>query len=224
MTLQLPAGSHVSLSAAVSWIAFGKPMCGDALVKHVMPQLGSSQYDTQICALENAVDALASAVHAGKIALEGIYLPRQSGGKPIGRNAVIEPKRLRDYRQFDINVDGLRFGQGLAWMPGAKGRWDYTSNARADHFVSVIVKRSDLMRQFGPVAGRPVGTLKVGLPDLPQADLHKWWTGLTLQERQCSFEKLGELCRRAHPNHRVSRDRIRQLDPDRKPGRKANQP
>lgn len=224
MTLRLPAGSHVSLTEAVSWMAFGMAMRGDALVKHVMPQLGTNQYVAQVEDLKAAVDALASAAHSGKIALEGIYLPGQSGGKPIGRNAVIEPERLRDYRQFDINVDGLRFGQGLAWMPDAKGRWVYTSNARADHFVSVIVKRSDLMRQFGPVAGRPVGTLKTGLPDLPQADLHKWWNGLTPQERQYSFPKLWEMCRRAHPNHRVSRDRIRHLDPGRKPGRKTNRP
>lgn len=224
MTAQLPTGSHVWLSEAVSWIAFGKPMRGGLLVGHLMSYLNTNEYDAVFAALEAATNALADAGHAGKIVFEGLHQPTGHSSSSAAPNQQISTTHLRDYRQLDIALDALRFGQGLAWMPNAKGSWVYAPNARPDHFVKVIVNRRSLMTQFAPVRGRPAGTLISALPDLSDADLRKWWEALDEHERALPRENLLERCASAHPNHKVTRERIRKLTPGRRPGPRKIQP
>ena len=224
MTKGLPSVPYVTLSEAVSWIAFGAAFDKQALKAHVMSQLGQHSYSAVIQDIEQATEALANAAHGGKVRLEGVYTANSAQIGSKARNAAIGAHRLRDYRQFDININGLRFGQGLAWLPDATGHWSYKANTRADYFTSIFVKRSDLMQQFAPTAGRAVGTLKACLPRLPEADLQKWWQSLSIADQLLPFEILWDLCGKAHPSHHVARRRIRALAPGRRSGRRTVRP
>lgn len=224
MTSALPRGSHVALSEAVSWIAFGTAFDKQALKAHVMSQLGQHSYSAAIQDIEQATEALAKAAHGGKVRLEGVYITNSAGIESRARNAAIEAQRLRDYRRFDINVDGLRFGQGLAWFPDSTGTWKYRADKRPDYFASILVKRSDLLQRFAPSAGRAAGTSKASLPRLPEAELQNWWQNLSAADQLLPFDRLWNLCGRANPGKHVARSRIRALAPGRRSGRRTNQP
>jgi len=224
MTSALPRGSHVTLSEAVSWIAFGAAYDKQALRAHIMSQLGRHSYSAVIQDLKDAIKALANAAHGGKVKLEGAYIANAQGPGSNARNAAIAAQRLRDYRQLDISIDGLRFGQGLTWFPNCTGEWVYRAQARPDFFASVLVTRSDLMARFSPLAGRSVGTPKSGLPRLPEAELQKWWQSLSLTDRQLPFDRIHQFCKAAHSGYHVARSRIRGLAPGRRPGRPSNRP
>jgi hypothetical protein len=55
-------------------------------------------------------------------------------------------------------------------------------------------------------------------PPLPDALLRSWWSGMTEADRAQPWSDLELMCRAAFPQHRIARDRVRALDPGRKPG------
>jgi hypothetical protein len=55
-------------------------------------------------------------------------------------------------------------------------------------------------------------------PNLPEADLRRWWDKLAKVREHLSQEQLRALAASDHPQHTVSRDRIRALAGGRKPG------
>lgn len=57
-------------------------------------------------------------------------------------------------------------------------------------------------------------------PPLPEALLRSWWTGMTEADRAQPWSDLELMCKAMFPQHRIARDRVRALDPGRKPGPK----
>lgn len=57
-------------------------------------------------------------------------------------------------------------------------------------------------------------------PPLSDAMLRSWWASLDDEQRAQRREDLEALCRAAFPQYRISRDRVRELDPGRKRGPK----
>lgn len=58
-------------------------------------------------------------------------------------------------------------------------------------------------------------------PSLPEAELQRWWNKLAKARDGLTQEQLRALAANDHPQHSVSRDRIRALAEGRKPGPKA---
>jgi hypothetical protein len=216
MSSGLPTNAYVTLSQAVSWIAFGAAQDSKALLSSIISKLHGACYEAAKTRLLSAVNALADAAHGGKVELQGKYLKDNRAQTTATRNESIDPPRFRDFCQFDIKRDALRYGRGLAWLPDAAGEWVYQKNEREDFYAEVLVKRSDLVRAFKP------GTDP--LPELPNKVLRQWWSSLDPQIRVSSFLDIQRRCREDHPNHSVTRERIRGLDPGRKRGRKAIEP
>ena len=59
-------------------------------------------------------------------------------------------------------------------------------------------------------------------PNLPEADLRRWWEKLGTVREALSQERLWAVAKSDHPDHTVSRERIRGLAEGRTPGPKPN--
>ena len=208
--------SFWTLSEALSWIAFGSEMDRGALNSELAGTSFGLPYIDAKTQLEDAVGRLADQAHAGLIELQARF--HECAGNPT-QTQKIDPVNLRDYRAFDITNDGLRFGTGVLWLPDENGVWEYVEPARTEFFADVIVERASVLE----VLNR--GTLPstnggADLPRLPEAGLGSWWQNLSPDQQAMSQDTLLEDCRAAHPDHRVTRDRIRSLTSGRKRGPK----
>lgn len=144
-----PDEAFVTLSEALSWIAFQHALDGALLAKLVRMGLEPSGNDDDAkadIALSLAVDRLTDLARRGEIKFEGKFYPSvwlDDRDIPI---QTISGAALSNYRQFDISGDILWRGRGLAWGPVRNDLPAVT----ADHYRSVTVKRDDLMRYFAP--------------------------------------------------------------------------
>jgi hypothetical protein len=174
--------------------------------------------------LKDAVNLLTIAASGDRPKMRGKYFPADTDVPKGAKIDVIPSVALANYRQFDITIDGLRFGRGLAWLPDEKGVHAYAANELSDFYAEVTVNRSELMRTFsGGVAG--LSAVKKGsLPSLSKAALEKWWNQLKPEEKALPKEVHYKMCRASHPEHSVSRRRVRDLTPNRTPGPKPIRP
>jgi hypothetical protein len=174
--------------------------------------------------LANALNLLTIAASGDRPKMRGKYFLADTDVTKGGKVDVIPPVELDNYRQFDITIDGLRFGRGLAWLPDERGEYVYSANETSDVYTEVTVNRSELMHAFsGGVAGLSA-TKKGSLTQLSEATLEQWWNHLTPEQKALPKEEHYKMCRASHPGHSVSRRRVRDLTPNRKPGPKPIRP
>lgn len=167
-----PDTQFVTLSEAISWIAFQHSMTATQLAA----ALGMGEWDLCFDTLDNAESDAVQPVHSlrrGLVGPEGDSALAQaverltdvaSGGEIEIRGRffrsvleddrqilikVISQEALSNYRQFDVFADALYRGNGLAW--GADRR-DFPATTD-DHFRDVIVRRSQLLQHFPPQSG-----------------------------------------------------------------------
>ena len=91
-----------------------------------------------------------------------------------------------DFRAFDITIDGLRFGNGLLWLPDSTAAWEYTETKRPEYYQNILVKFTDL-KKHTKSGQSPVFTAP-GKPNLPLGTLKKWWESLSQAEK--SLQKI----------------------------------
>ena len=213
----LPATPFVTLSEALSWLAFR-----DARdQKSLNSELAASRpfrlgLDAAKVQLADAVESLTQEATGGRVEMRGKFW---TNAHPAPATAVIDPVRFHDFRRYDITNDGLRFGSGLAWLPDATGSYTYAPIKREEFFSEVQVNRSHLFRLSRKGTTTSLGGDK-NLRPLPEAKLKKWWSSLTPVERGKSQDMLRAKCAAKFPAHRVARQRIRAITPGRKRGRK----
>lgn len=140
-----PPASFVTLSEALSWIAFRFSMNSDLLGRTAIAP--STLSDDPERDLAQAIASLAAKASGGQIELRGKYFERHSVKDCEVLTAVIEPVRLDDFAHFDILHDGLRFGKGLTWQRG-NNSLDRIMQDRGDCYRAVRVNRFDLLRHF----------------------------------------------------------------------------
>jgi hypothetical protein len=140
-----PPASFVSLSEALSWIAFRFSMNSDLLGRKVLAP--STLSDDPEGDLAQAMASLVARASGGQIELRGKYFERHSVKESEVLTAVIEPVRLHDFSQFDILHDGLRFGRGLTWQK-ANDSLARIMQDRRDCYRAVRVNRADLLRHW----------------------------------------------------------------------------
>jgi hypothetical protein len=145
-----PETQFVSLSHALSWIAFGVSMSNDHLYKVMSLNLYGEQNPQE--ALKAAVAQLTSLARSEKIDLQGKYRESPRSEKRTLLTAPINPIKFADYRQFNYLGDELRHGEGLwHWRePNGTTVSGNRRGGRSDSFVQVSVNRADLLREFRP--------------------------------------------------------------------------
>ncbi len=147
----LPSRVYVSLTEAMSWVAFGMSL------DHMRLEYASVGYDSERELLgskwqEKLKDALNRLIEkglSGEVGFVGKYVDHMidHGQAARSESANIEPLKLNDYAKYDSHTGGLQFGNGLAWIQ--EGDHSYlVPSARDDGFRDVKVKREGLMREF----------------------------------------------------------------------------
>lgn len=186
------ARARVSLSEAVSWIAFGialEPMQFEMALHWERLENGD------IKAVQRKVtQAVADLVAAGadsRVAFTGRHVA--SHWEKGATNDVIAPLKLEDYKAFIIGRDDLHYGEGLHRTYRAKNDSQLHFSERRDLLTEVKVSRDDLMAQFPSKSswkstdnGSPYGPIywaDFGADEVPALQRHleaatrdEWWT------------------------------------------------
>lgn len=142
-----PDTPFVTLSEAVTWIAFGFALDRGSLDRAISGHAFDAT-DPQ-ATLADAMAKLAVRASGGQIAARGRYVESHSTDENEVLTAPIDPVRFEDFAQFDILYDGLRYGTGLTWEKG-NNTFDRVFQDRRDSFRSVKVSRADLMKYYPP--------------------------------------------------------------------------
>jgi hypothetical protein len=146
ITARLPRDSaFVTISEAVSWVAFGISMDQGRLSlalegKGIDPT--ESRRNVSL-----AMAKLADRGTGGSIAMRGKYVATYlTDDRPL-QTEPIDPVRLADFARFDVLHDGLAFGDGLAWIDD-QASLDSVFDGRDDAYRNVTVNRAELLNAF----------------------------------------------------------------------------
>lgn len=109
----LPTDPTVSLSHAVSWLAFGISMDAATLLAALSADAFGSDLALVDRKMKHATERLVTA-GTGGLPFFGKFVPV---GADYGAALTerIDTARLEDFRQFDVIYDGLRYGTGLRY-------------------------------------------------------------------------------------------------------------
>ena len=140
-----PDAPFVTLSEALTWIAFGFALDRDSLDRAISGHAFDAT-DPQ-AALAAAMAKLAVRASGDQIATRGKYVESHSTDENKVLTEPIDPVRFEDFAQFDILYDGLRYGTGLTWER-RNSTLDRVLQDRRDAFRSVKVSRADLLKLF----------------------------------------------------------------------------
>lgn len=181
-----PEGQFVTLSHALTWIAFGVSMESDQL-HEVLTLDRYGEHDPQEV-IKAAVARLVELGRGGRIAMQGKYRESHRDEKRTLLTAPIEPIKFADYRQFNYLSDELRHGEGLTWWRTTQGVTDrLVSGGRFDSYIEVSVNRPELLREFrphGPMGWEPeaIHWSDLGPVELErakelarEAEADEWW-------------------------------------------------
>lgn len=140
-----PDTPFITLSEALTWIAFGIALDRDRLHKAIWGHAFDG-IDPEI-ALADAMAKLSARANGGQIAVRGKYLEDHSIEENKVLTELIDPVRLADFAQFDILYDGLRYGTGLTWTREGSAL-ERALPDRRDAYHAVKVCRTDLLLHF----------------------------------------------------------------------------
>ena len=147
-----PDGQFITLSHALTWIAFGVSMGNDHL-HEVLSQDRYGERDPREAVAASLEDLLDSAGDE-RIALRGKYRGTRDDDAAKLDTAPIEPIKFADYRQFSYLEHELRHGHGMLCWHKDSGQVfeDVFGSGRKDSYLHVTVNRADLLREFPPNA------------------------------------------------------------------------
>lgn len=109
----LPERPTVTLSEAVSWLAFGIALDSDTLHSALNKDAFGADFAAVPAQLQGAIDRLTTA-GTGGLPMFGKML-RAGNEADRALTEAISPERFHDFRQFDVIFDGLRHGVGVSW-------------------------------------------------------------------------------------------------------------
>jgi len=224
MVIALPNQRYVTLSEALTWVAFARPLDRVSLNKELAGPAFGVGLETAKARLEKALASIMDAAAAGKVDMTGKRLPSHLSDPDGVKTIIIPAIECQNYRQFDLTIDGLRFGVGLAWLPDQSNSWDYNAPRRPEFLTSVAVSRSSLMHTFSARVENLPAKSQSKLPPLSQSELDDWWENLTPDERGLPRKALGELFAAQRPHNTLTRSRLRDLTQGRTRGPQSKKP
>lgn len=152
ITLPPPDDPFLTLSHALSWIAFRHSIGGPQLSTEI--GIASHRSPSEIAedarrdeALVRAVKLLTDLGSVGKIEIRGKLFRDVLDDEDEIFTARISQVQLADYQWFDTLDDSLHRGLGLAWDHNRR-QPRYPRDAR--HYRFVTVNRAELLREFPP--------------------------------------------------------------------------
>jgi hypothetical protein len=200
--------------------------------------------------LEDALMKLMSAADEGKVSVEGTYCRdfRSAKGRtvPISNRRLRDFNQFDPttgaLQRGPIGSPGILWGEAEAanraldgWLEeGHKRQLETQSDPKfayhrdpdvehrlsavegvAEHYLNVRVKCADWRKTF------PLGMARrAKKPPLPIGTLNAWWDKRSETDRRLPQDDLLQMCKQEFPTHSISRQRVRDLDPDRKRGPK----
>ena len=200
--------TFISLSEALSWIAFGKQDKKEALNTY----LAKNDYDKNCKEkLNNALESLLSKARGALITLEGKEITSKTTVTNNALTIKISSTAFKDFAAFSITDDGLYYGNGLLWLPesikvGKDYKFKYQQieqHKHTTHYVDVDVNFSQLTKELQP--GRQ------SLPALSDAELKNWWGNLSEEEKCLSEEVHKMMLIENFPNNHIARTRLREI-------------
>ena len=145
--------SFVTLTQALSWIAFGDWSDSD---DHWQCYSDSKQR------LEKAVEQFCDAACDGTFDVWGKCVPDYKANPDAFDTKLIPIERLHDFRQYDQTHCGLRVGDGLFGFADEVGKvYTYAPqpSAREQFYREVKVKEGDIIRVFPYAQNNVVNTV-----------------------------------------------------------------
>jgi hypothetical protein len=200
--------TFISLSEALSWIAFGMQDKKEELIKYLAKKNYSEDCKDK---LNNALESLLSKARGELITLEGKEITSKTTVTNNALTIKISSTAFKDFAAFSITDDGLYYGNGLLWLPesikvGKDYKFEYQQieqHKHTTHYVDVDVNFSQLKKELQP--GRQ------SLPALSDAELEKWWGSLSEEEKRFSEKAQKLMLVENFPNNHISRARLRAL-------------
>jgi hypothetical protein len=200
--------TFISLSEALSWIAFGQQDKKEALIEYLAKKNYSEDCKEK---LNNALVDLLSKARGALINLEG---KKTTSKTTVSSNALtikILPTEFANFAAFDITNNGLRYGKGLLWLPesfkddkGYKFKYQQIEqNKHTKHYVDVDVNFSQLKKELKP--GRQ------SLLALSDAELKKWWHSMSKKEKLFGYETHEKMLTEIFPHNHISQKRLREV-------------
>lgn len=222
----MSARNFCTLSEALSWIAFGLRVTSEDLESELMGESFGYPYSDAKARLEAALKDLMTAVHAGQVEAQGrFHTTADSTDGALTR--ILTSAEARDYRAFDISCDGLRYGEGLLWLPEMENdEISYVQSPllRFEYFSDVVVSFPAL-KQAGFKQGTSPSLKQAVKPTISAAAVKDWFDSLPKGEQRRSQKDLCDACNRAFPQHKVPRKYVRELTRGRPRGRpRAQEP
>ena len=208
---------RVTLSEALSWLAFGVLCDKDKLKTELMSSAFGLVDDEALKKLTVSLQDLTKSARSGQVTLEGRYVQNPSSADALTKK--IEPNALADFRAFDILLDGLRLGEGILWMSNDKMVWVNNPKTSLEHYRDITMNFKEL-RDCLKAGSSPKLSSAKNMSPISQAVLQKWWQGLSAVECRLSQVQLLDMCKKSHPDHRITRRKIRDLTGSRKTGPK----
>jgi hypothetical protein len=150
-----PVGSFISLSHAVTWIAFGRSMDSRKLAWGLRfgADRGSAgkerdkRWDNSI---ESAVQRLADKVRGELVVMQGRFAEHFHVDEFDVEIEVITPLRVADFQCFDTLYNSLYRGRGLVWDRDHSRQILHYPRSDERHYRFVEVNRSNLLKEFPP--------------------------------------------------------------------------
>ena len=200
--------TFISLSEALSWIAFGQQDKKETLIEYLAKKNYSEDCKEK---LNNALESLLSKARGELITLEGKEITSKTTATNNALTIKISSTAFKDFAAFSITDDGLYYGNGLLWLPESikddkDNKFKYQQieqHEHTTHYADVDVNFSQLKKELQP--GRQ------SLPALSNADLEKWWGSLSEEEKRFTEEAQRKMLVEKFPNYHISRVRRRGL-------------
>ena len=200
--------TFISLSEALSWIAFGMQDKKEELIKYLAKKNYSEDCKDK---LNNALESLLSKARGELITLEGKEITSKTTVTNNALTIKISSTAFKDFAAFSITDDGLYYGNGLFWLPesikvGKDYKFEYQQieqHKHTTHYVDVDVNFSQLKKELQP--GRQ------SLPTLSNAELEKWWGSLSEEEKRLSEKAHKKMLSANFPNNHIARTRLREI-------------
>ncbi|WP_157132310.1 hypothetical protein [Roseobacter sp. AzwK-3b] len=211
------AAERIPLTAALTLAAFGVEVPGERFAKALNAQHFGLTRTEAFTTFNATLKSLLQRVSAGDLALLGKFVPEDG---PDGSEVIapIAPHTAESFAAFDYRIDGLRFGPpSLLWFSFTDEPYTTPHFARSDHYRDITMIRGQLRKFLG--TGNSPYRQETKRPTLPDANLKAWWGSLSEEQRLLPRNKLLAMAVNDHPNHKVTRQRIRELGPRRKAGR-----